>query len=111
MEQEKYKYKCVQCDFITNSKQLYERHINTNKHKNNGIIKRSDKKYPEKCEKCNYKPLSNRSYIQHKLIYHSTKDERKEGFKHYCEKCDFGTYTKKFFDEHLNSEKHKKMTE
>ena len=33
---------------------------------------RSDKKYPEKCEDCEYKPKSNRNYIQHKLIYHST---------------------------------------
>ena len=38
MEQENYKYKCVKCQFFVNSKQLYERHINTNKHKNNGLI-------------------------------------------------------------------------
>lgn len=38
---------------------------------------RCDKKYPEKCEICNYEPKNNKSYIEHKLLYHSTIDERK----------------------------------
>jgi hypothetical protein len=110
MEKEIYKYNCETCDFHTNTKQMYERHLETKKHKSDGIITRSDKKYPDKCEKCNYIPTSNRSHIQHMLIYHSTKEEKKEKFKHYCEKCDFGNYSSKTFNEHLNSEKHKKMT-
>lgn len=110
MDKKTYEYNCVNCDFYTDIKQLYDRHINTNKHKNAGVITRNDKKYPEKCDQCNYKPTSNRSYIQHKLIYHSTKEEREKGFKFYCSNCDFGTYAKTFFDDHLNSEKHNKMS-
>ena len=49
MTEKTYKYNCAKCDFFTDIKQLYYRHINTNKHKNNGLIKRSDKKYPEEC--------------------------------------------------------------
>ena len=111
MENKEYKYKCVQCNFFTNTKQSYERHINTEKHKTGKRAIRSNKKYPEKCEECNYKPINNKSYIQHKLNYHSTKEERKKEFKFYCEKCDFGTFINKIYENHLNSEKHSKMNE
>ena len=72
---------------------------------------RSDKKYPEKCEECDYKPISNKSYIQHKLIYHLSKEERKKEFKFYCEKCDFGTFINKIYENHLKCDKHFKMSE
>jgi hypothetical protein len=110
MKKETYKYKCVQCDFFTNTKQAYERHIDTDKHNAGGIISRSDKKYPDKCESCDYKPTSNRSYNQHKLNFHSSKEERKEKFKYYCEKCDFGTFIEKSYNNHINSEKHNRMS-
>ena len=43
----------------------------------------------------------------HLLNNHSTKEERKEKLKYYCELCDFGTFAKSLYDKHTNSEKHK----
>ena len=45
--------------------------------------------------------------LKHILNKHSTKEERKDKFKHYCELCDFGTFSKDTFDVHENSNKHK----
>ena len=106
MEEKEYKYKCVQCEFYTHIKTLYEKHLLTEKHKTGKKAIRSDKKYPEKCEKCDYKPNSNQRYIQHKLIYHSSKEDKKENFKYYCEKCNYGTYSEKLFNNHKESKKH-----
>jgi hypothetical protein len=106
MEQTEYKYMCVQCEFYTNIKPVYEKHLRTEKHKTGKRGTRCDKKYPEKCENCEYKPKSNRNYIQHKLIYHSTKEEKKEKFPYYCEKCNFGTYSELLYNKHNNSKKH-----
>ena len=111
MESKEHKYNCEKCNYFTSTKQMYDRHLNTEKHKTGKRKTHSNKKYPEECEKCDYKPNSNRDYIQHKLIFHSTKEERKIGFKFYCDKCDFGTQISKVFDTHLNSNKHKKMSE
>ena len=35
------------------------------------------------------------------LDHHSTKEERKQGFKYYCEECDYGIFGKKLFEKHL----------
>lgn len=43
----------------------------------------------------------------HMLNNHSSKDERKEKFKYYCEICDYGTFGKSSFEKHKKSEKHK----
>ena len=104
MEENEYKYKCVQCEFYTNIKPVYEKHLQTEKHKTGKRGIRSDKKYPEKCEECNYKPSGNTNYMQHKLNYHATKEERKEKFKYYCEKCDFGTFLKQIYETHTKTE-------
>ena len=45
--------------------------------------------------------------LKHILNKHSTKDERKEKFKYYCELCDFGTFSKDTMEVHNNSTKHK----
>jgi len=67
---------------------------------------RNDKKYPEKCEKCDYRPNNNRRYIQHKLIYHTSKEEKKAEFKYYCAKCNYGTYSEILFNNHTMTKKH-----
>jgi hypothetical protein len=106
MDEKEYKYKCVQCEFYTQIKTLYEKHLQTGKHITGKNSVRNDKKYPEKCEFCDYKPTNNRRYIQHKLIYHSTKEEKKDKFKFYCEKCNFGTYSEILYKKHTDSKKH-----
>ena len=45
---------------------------------------------------------------QHILNNHSSKIERKKEFTFYCEECDFGTFRKNIYENHLNSEKHKR---
>jgi hypothetical protein len=60
-------------------------------------------KYPDKCEKCNYEPTSNASYKKQKLIFHSSKKDKKINFKFYCEKCDFGTYAESLYKNHKNT--------
>jgi hypothetical protein len=37
-------------------------------------------------------------YKQHILNYHSNKEEREEGFKYYCKLCDYGSFSKDFFN-------------
>lgn len=109
MSESDYKYKCVQCDFYTNANSIWQKHITTEKHKTGERATRCDKKYPEVCDFCNYKPTGNTNYIQHKLNYHSSKEERKDEFKYYCENCDFGTFTKQIYEGHLKTSKHIKM--
>jgi hypothetical protein len=104
---EKYRYSCEKCLFFTNSQASYKIHLMTNKHTDGKKATRCDKKYPEKCSKCDYKPKSNTNYLQHTLIYHSTKEERKEKFTFYCETCDYGSFTEKSLITHKNSKKHK----
>jgi hypothetical protein len=104
---EDYKFKCDKCDFFTNSLASYNIHLSTEKHKTGKNAIRCDKKYPIKCPKCEYEPKSNTNYLQHALIYHSTKEERKEKFSFYCEKCDYGCFAIKSFEIHQNSKKHK----
>lgn len=48
-------------------------------------------------------------FKQHKLSEHSTKEDRKNGRKYYCDSCDFGTFSKDIFDKHTNTNKHKKF--
>lgn len=42
----------------------------------------------------------------HKLTKHLSKEERKLGFKCYCDKCDFGTFGDILFTRHLETKKH-----
>jgi hypothetical protein len=106
MEEIKYKYICEKCNFYTNAQTAYNAHIITEKHNTGKKAKRCDKKYPEKCSECNYIPKSNTNYLQHILIYHSSKEERKEKFKYFCIGCDFGTFSEKLFDTHIHTDKH-----
>ena len=40
----------------------------------------------------------------YKKLKHES-EERKAKFKYYCEICDFGTFTKRFYDSHIKSQK------
>jgi hypothetical protein len=42
----------------------------------------------------------------HKLTKHSSKEEQKNGFKYYCDKCEFGTFGDILFTRHLETKKH-----
>ena len=42
------------------------------------------------------------------LNEHGLKEERENEFKYYCKICDLGTFSKDIYNNHINSEKHKK---
>ena len=75
----------------------------TGKHQTGTHTKRCDKKYPEKCQFCNYNPKSNTNFMQHMLIYHSSKDDRKNKFTYFCDICDYGTFAIKSFNIHTKT--------
>lgn len=102
------KYICDKCNFITINKTSFETHCQTNLHKMGKRKERSDKKELYKCVKCNYKTKSERNYQVHILNNHASNDERKKGFKYYCEECDFGINYEPKFVIHKNSLKHKR---
>jgi hypothetical protein len=84
----------------------WKQHIESNKHKNGGIQTRSDKVLEPKCKFCNFESNNLTNMTVHVLTKHSTPEQRKNDFKYYCEKCDFGTFTQILFTRHLETQKH-----
>ncbi len=105
-EEEKFKFTCEKCDYKCNYQSQWNNHINTELHLTGQRKKRSDFKEDTKCEKCDYKTRNIVTMKKHILNKHSSLEERKKGFKYYCEFCDFGTFSKDTIDVHNNSEKH-----
>ena len=99
-----YKYFCEKCNYGSDFVSHWNRHLNTSLHKTG---KRANNTTDTSCELCDYKTTSATNMITHRLNNHSTKDERKDKFKYYCEICDFGTMAKSLYDKHNNSQKHK----
>jgi len=101
-----YKFNCQQCDFHCNFESKWKIHCDTGLHKTGKKKTRTDKKLLDKCTFCDYKATNNTTMKQHILNHHKTKEERKGQFTHYCEYCDFGTFAKPLYDNHLKSKKH-----
>jgi len=101
--------KCEKCGFECRYKTQWNEHIETELHKTGKKKKRSDTKEPLKCEHCDYKTKNETTMKLHKLNVHSTKEERKSGFKYYCGYCDVGTFSKDIIENHENSQKHQKQ--
>jgi len=100
-------YYCEICDYKCYYNCHLEQHMNSNKHKNGGIRKqRPDKQLDTKCPHCPFEIKNSSNMLTHILTKHSTPEERKEKFKHYCEKCDFGTFTEILFNRHEETQKH-----
>ena len=108
-EIEVYKYVCGNCKFKCNFKSQWDIHIVTELHRTGKRKKRSDYKEPQKCDICDYKTKNTITFIKHTLNEHATKKERKEGFKYYCEYCDFGTFSNDTMNLHNETKKHKKQ--
>jgi hypothetical protein len=102
-----FKFKCEKCNFYTNYNSALLKHNETEFHKTGKRKERTDKKSPYKCSICNYETKNIISFKQHNLNDHSTLEQRKSGFKFYCEKCDFGIFSIDLFNKHIDSEKHK----
>ena len=116
-----YKYKCIPCEFKTNSIAIWEIHEKTKKHQLNGNHPkgydnrkvRRDKKTEEeiKCKYCDYKHQNIGNLKSHELRNHSTKEEKEKEFKYYCKECDYGTFAKTQYENHIKTEKHIKNKE
>ena len=102
---------CKKCNFNTNNKSLLNRHINTILHQTGKRKTRSDKKWSSCCSHCDYKTSNKTNMKLHALNKHSTKKERKVGFKYYCQYCDCGSFAKSLHDNHIKTKKHKLIME
>ncbi len=111
MEKDTFKFKCDKCQFYTNYNSALLKHNETEFHKTGKRKERTDKKEPYKCNLCDYSTKNTVTFKQHKLNEHSTKDERKKGFKFYCEYCDFGVFSEDLYNNHIETPKHKKFIE
>ena len=101
---EKYKYYCDKCKYGTNIKNSILLHNNTNFH-----ITGEKKITNYKCELCDFETVNKNNFLTHKLNNHSNTDERKEKFKFYCEKCNFGVFTESMFIKHCNTKYHQRL--
>ena len=100
------KYNCPVCNYSCNYESHWKQHLESNKHKNNGIQTRSDKILENKCKFCPFESDKLTNMNTHTLTKHSTPEERKKKFTYYCDKCDFGTYTEILFKRHTETKKH-----
>ncbi len=101
---------CDKCNYGTNNKMSMVVHEHTTlhltgKHGKTNLPKGEKKIYV--CDKCDFTNPNKINFLVHKLGKHATKEERKQGFKFYCEFCDFGVMTKSLFNTHLDTMTHK----
>ena len=106
-----YKYRCNKCNFFTNYKSVWSRHINTELHKTGKKKIRSDKIRIDECPECDYKTKINTNMKQHILINHGTKEDREKEFTYYCKYCDYGTFSKPLYKIHKKSKRHKHIVD
>jgi hypothetical protein len=103
---DEFKYICEKCNFKTRYESHWKLHIETELHKTGTRKKRSDAVGDYKCDKCEYKTINIINMKRHKLNDHSTKEERKKGYKYYCEYCDVGSFSEDMMNKHKNTKKH-----
>lgn len=58
------------------------------------------------CNHCNFKCDNYDNLKCHSLYSHSTQKERELSFSYYCKICDYGSFHKNKYGEHLSSSKH-----
>jgi hypothetical protein len=107
----KFPYQCEKCNFKCKYKSEYERHCNSILHKTGkrGVKKN---KVNRVCQFCKlYEASCNTNLKNHILINHKTAEEREKEYPNYCKTCDYGSFSKKLFDKHLATKKHKKKEE
>lgn len=108
---DKYKFYCIPCNYGTNIKHSLLQHYETELHKTGHRKKKPTKiKEEYKCIDCDYKSTNKNNYVTHRLNNHSTKDERKEQFKFYCEYCDFGVFTESSMEKHNQTIRHLRLS-
>jgi len=105
---EEYKYHCEKCNYNTNLKIPFDKHLKSTLHLTGKRKIRSDKKNMIfTCEKCNYSSDNEYNYKTHMLNNHLSKEERKKEFHYYCERCDFGCFSNTSYEKHIETNRHK----
>ena len=100
------KYNCEKCQYKCNYLSEWNEHLETKKHTGEKRKCRNDKVLIDKCGLCDYKPNKTTNLKLHYLNKHATKEERKQQFNFYCEKCDFGCFVEVLLNRHLETQKH-----
>jgi len=100
------KYVCEKCNFNSNYLSHWNEHLVSKKHTGEKRKVRSDKVLEEECKFCSYKSNKITNMRLHILTNHSSKEDRKNQMKYYCDKCDFGTNAEVLFQRHLETKKH-----
>jgi len=75
--------------------------------------KKRGKRVPKKpiiCKLCGHESMLKTQANVHYLSYHATLDERKAGYKCYCEICNVGYMSQILYDKHITTTKHRKLT-
>ena len=104
----KFPYQCEKCNYKCKFIVEYDRHCNSILHKTGkrGIKKN---KVNRVCQICKlYEASCNTNMKNHILINHKTAKDREKEYPNYCKTCDYGSFSKKLFDKHLTTKKHKK---
>ena len=101
------KYICEKCNFKSDYKNSYEKHLKSELHLTGKRKIRNDKKIPDKCPHCLYTTKVNTDMQTHIISKHMTQEEQKEKFTYYCDYCKWGVLYKSQYDNHLESIKHK----
>jgi hypothetical protein len=102
------KYFCETCNFGCDYISIWNQHIETTKHKNNGKLIRTNTKERcnKKCDKCYYIAKHTIGLKIHILTNHSEKEDREKEFTYYCKECDYGTFHSNMFNIHCDTKRH-----
>ena len=107
MDEKKIKH-CEKCNKTFTSNAHYLIHCETELHKTGKRKVRANKKEEFKCSICNiYTTKQPTNMKLHILNNHSSIEEKKIGFKYYCETCDYGIMNEIKYKIHLDTSKHK----
>ncbi len=105
-----YKHFCEKCNYGTNIKHSLLQHYETELHKTGSRGKKIIKeKEIFECNECEFKSTNKNNHLTHILNNHSTKEQRKNKFKYYCDYCDFGVFTESSFNKHNESKRHLRL--
>lgn len=98
-------YYCEKCNFRTDKCHIYDKHLESIRHKSCKQRSKSDmKKY--KCENCDYENYNKNKYLDHLLNIHYTTAERMDRCHFYCRSCDVAVPVDTMLDYHFKSKKH-----
>ena len=91
---------CVCCNYKAKFQSEFNKHIKSQKHLRQGKHK------DHKCDKCDYTATTHWNLKMHIVLKHYTTEEKNE-LKYYCKLCDNVTFSKLYYDNHINSTSHK----